>query len=176
VIISVPAGAMVLLIGPSGCGKSTFAARHFAPTEVLSSDQMRAAVADDEHDQAATEAAFELLHTVLSLRLARRRLSVVDATNVEHWARQLPLSIARRFGRPPVAIIFALPLDVCLRRNLSRPRPRPPAALRRQHRWLTDSLASLPGEGFAAVWVLSSEAEVDAAVIDRLAAVSPATR
>jgi protein phosphatase len=175
-IISLPAGAMILLIGPSGSGKSTFAARHFAPTEVLSSDQMRALVADDEHDQTATDAAFELLHTALSLRLVRRRLTVVDATNVEDWARQRPLAIARRCGRPAVAVVFALPLDVCLRRNASRPRPRPPAAVRRQHRWLTDSLVSLSGEGFAAVWVLASESEVDAARVERLAAVSPGNR
>ncbi len=63
VIIALPPDALVLLVGPSGAGKSTFAARHFAPTEVLSSDAMRAMVADDPMDQAATDAAFELLHT-----------------------------------------------------------------------------------------------------------------
>ena len=60
-IIALPPDALVLLVGPSGAGKSTFAARHFAPTEVLSSDAMRALVADDPMDQAATDAAFELL-------------------------------------------------------------------------------------------------------------------
>lgn len=169
-IISLPAGgALVLLIGPSGAGKSTFAARHFAPTEVLSSDGMRAMVADDPNDQQATDAAFELLHTALSLRLAGRRLTVVDATNVEAWARQPPLAIARRYGRPAAAIVFAIPLDVCLRRNAARPAPLPPAAIRRQHRWLAGALESLPGEGFAATWVLSSEEEVNAAQTDRQA-------
>jgi protein phosphatase len=168
VIISLPADAAVLLIGPSGAGKSTFAGRHFAATEVLSSDAMRAMVADDPRDQQATDAAFELLHTALTLRLAMRRLTVVDATNVEGWARQPLLAIARRQRRPAVAIIFDLPLEACLRRNLSRSDPRPPAAVRRQHRWLTDSLPSLGAEGFATTWVLRTEAEVDAARIERV--------
>lgn len=167
--LAVPADALVMLIGPSGSGKSTFAARHFAATEVLSSDEMRALVADDPHDQTATDAAFELLHTALALRLARRRLTVIDATNVEGWARQQPLAIARRQRRPAVAIVLALPLEVCLARNLARDTPRPAASIRRQYRWLTDSLAMLEGDGFAATWIMRSEQEVNAAQIERIA-------
>jgi predicted kinase len=167
VIISLPDDAMVLLIGPSGAGKSTFAARHFRPTEVLSSDAMRAMVADDPRDQGATDAAFELLHAALTLRLARRRLSVVDATNVEHWARQQPLAIARRARRPAIAIVFDVPLEVCLAHNAARSDPRPAAAIRRQHRFLRDSFGFLPGEGFGAVWRLSSEDEVSDARVER---------
>jgi predicted kinase len=173
VILRLPSDALVMLIGPSGAGKSTFAARHFLPTEILSSDAMRAMVADDPHDQGATDAAFELLHAALTLRLARRRLTVVDATNVERWARQVPLAIARRLRRPAVAIILDLPLAVCLARNAARDVPRPAAAIRRQHRWLRDSVGFLPGEGFAAVWTLTSEAELDGVRIERVA--DPAT-
>lgn len=45
--LALPADAMMVLIGASGAGKSPFAMRHFAPTEILSSDAMRAAVAVD---------------------------------------------------------------------------------------------------------------------------------
>jgi protein phosphatase len=169
VIIALPPDALVLLVGPSGAGKSTFAARHFAPTEVLSSDAMRAMVADDPMDQAATEAAFELLHTALAMRLSLRRLAVVDATNVETWAREKLLAIARRVRRPAHAIVFDLPLEVSLGRNLERDHPRPAAAIRRQHRWMAQSLPSLANEGLAAIWTLSSEREVKAAQISRLA-------
>lgn len=169
-IISLPDDAMVMLIGPSGAGKSTFAASRFLPTEVLSSDAMRAMVADDPHDQGATDAAFELLHATLQLRLARRRLTVLDATNVEHWARQQPLAIARRLRRPAVGIVFDLPLDVCLAHNAARDVPRPAAAIRRQHRWLRDSIGFLPGEGFEATWTLASEQDVSTARIERVAA------
>jgi protein phosphatase len=163
-IVAAP-GSMVVLVGPSGCGKSTFAARHFRPTQVLSSDEMRAIVADDPGDQSATDAAFELLHTALALRLARRRTTVVDATNVERWARERLLAVARRVGRPALAIVLALPLETCLARNLARAEARPAAAIRRQHRWMLDSLASLPDEGFEGVCVLDTEDAVAAAAI-----------
>ena len=168
-IIVLPPDALVLLVGPSGAGKSTFAARHFAPTEVLSSDAMRAMVADDPMDQAATVAAFELLHTALAMRLSLRRLTVADATNVEGWAREKLLAVARRARRPSHAIVFDLPLEVCLRRNLERDRPRPVAAIRRQHRWLRESQPVLASEGLDGVWTLASEAEVEAAQISRVA-------
>jgi predicted kinase len=169
VIIALPPDALVLLVGPSGSGKSTFAAHHFAPTEILSSDAMRAMVADDPLDQAATEAAFELLHTALAMRLSLRRLAVVDATNVEGWAREKLLAVARRARRPAHAIVFDLPLEVCLQRNLERDHPRPAAAIRRQHRWLRESLPQLASEGLGGIWTLSSEEDVDAAQISRVA-------
>jgi protein phosphatase len=143
---------MVVLVGPSGSGKSTFAARHFLPTQVLSSDAMRAVVADDPDDQGATEAAFELLHTALALRLAAGRLTVIDATNVERWARGRLLALARRHGRPAVALVFETDLATCLARNRSRiGRARPPAAIRRQARLIGDSLAGMEAEGFVTV-------------------------
>ena len=166
--LRLPAGAMVVLIGPSGAGKSTFAARHFAPTQVLSSDGMRAAVADDPNDQTATDAAFELLHTALGMRLARGRLTVVDATNVERWARDQLLAIARRNRRPPVAIVLDLPLATCIERNATRPDRRvPTASIRRQHARMHASLDGLVAEGFEPILVLSTVEAVEALSVER---------
>src|SRR5215475_10163963 len=81
--IALPELSLVVLIGPSGSGKSTFARTHFKPTEVLSSDVARGLVSDDENSQAATTDAFEVLHFISAKRLARGRLTVVDATNVQ---------------------------------------------------------------------------------------------
>jgi predicted kinase len=168
VSLPVPADAMVLLVGVAASGKSTFARRHFAPTEILSSDALRAVITDDPHAQAATDDAFDLLHRILGMRLRRGRLTVVDATNVEAWARAELLAVARRHRRPAVAIILDLPLHVALARNLDRPEPRPPAAaVRRQHRWLTDTLAELGSEGFSAVHRLRTAAEIEAVRITR---------
>src|SRR3989337_2179981 len=79
--IKIPELSLVVLIGPSGSGKSTFAKRHFLPTEVITSDYCRALVSDNENDQAATNDAFDVLHFIAAKRLARGRLTVVDATN-----------------------------------------------------------------------------------------------
>ena len=169
-IVAVPGDAVVILVGPSGSGKSTFAARHFAPTEVLSSDALRAAVADDPDDQTATDAAFELLHAILAMRLGRRRLTVVDATNVEGWARERILAVARRLHRPAAAIVFDLPLATCLERNAARADPRPPAAIRRQHARMRASLDLLAGEGFEPIAVFSSADAIDRAIVERAGA------
>ena len=163
VLLSLPRDALVLLIGVAASGKSTFAARHFLPTQVLSSDALRAMITDDPNAQGATEDAFDLLHRLLAMRLRRGRRTVVDATNVEGWARAELLAVARRHRRPAVAIVLDLPLELVMERNLSRPEPRPPnAAVRRQHRWLLDTLRELPDEGFAAIHHLRSPADVEA--------------
>lgn len=168
-IVRIPTDAMVVLVGPSGSGKSTFASRHFLPTQVLSSDALRAVVADDANDQTATNAAFELLHSALGMRLARRRLTVVDATSVEGWARQHLLSVARRLGRPAAAIVFNLPLATCLERNAARAdRQLPPAAIRRQHARMRASLDGLAAEGFEPLVVLSRPDEADAVVVEQV--------
>jgi predicted kinase len=89
-MIDVPELSLVALVGISGSGKSTFAAKHFAPTQVLSSDYFRGLVADDENDQSASADAFDVLHYVAGKRLAAGRLTVVDATNLQPHAREGP--------------------------------------------------------------------------------------
>ncbi|BBB00768.1 putative phosphatase [Actinacidiphila reveromycinica] len=74
--------SLVVLIGATGSGKSTFAARHFQPTEVISSDFCRGLVADDENDQSATRDAFDVLHYIAGKRLAAGRRTVVDSTSL----------------------------------------------------------------------------------------------
>ena len=166
--IVLPPDALVLLIGVAASGKSTFARAHFAPTEVLSSDALRALIADDPAAQGATDDAFDLLHRILAMRLRRGRLTVVDATNVEDWARRELLAISRLHRRPAVAIILDVPLPVALERNAARPSPRPPpSAIRRQHRWLADSLPSLAREGFESVHHIRSAEEIDGIRVER---------
>jgi protein phosphatase len=171
VILRLPADAMVVLIGPSGSGKSSFAARHFRPSQVLSSDALRAMVADDANDQTATNAAFDLLHTALAMRLARRRLTVVDATSVEGWARDRLLAVARQHRRPAAAIVFDLPLALCLERNAARADRRlPPASIRRQHQRMRGSLDGLAAEGFDPLVVLATPQAVEALRIELVSA------
>jgi protein phosphatase len=170
----VPPDAMIALVGPSGSGKSTFARRAFAPHEVLSSDALRTYVSGDEADQSATDDAFRVLHTILDMRLRRALLTVVDATNVEHWARRLLTDVARRYRRPIAAIVFDLPLEVALEHNARRiDKRRPPSAIRRQHRWMLESLPALVGEGFSPIHFISSVDDLNSAFVERQAAPAP---
>jgi protein phosphatase len=166
--ITVPELSLVLLIGPSGSGKSTFAANHFLPTEVLSSDFCRGLVSDDENDQAATNDAFEVLHFIAAKRLAAGRLTVVDATNVQPEARKPLVALAREYDVLPTAIVFNLPERLCQDRNRGRPdRDFGAHVIRRQSEQLRRSLKYLSKEGFRHVAVLRSPEDVEAAVVER---------
>src|SRR5579884_4142098 len=166
--ITIPELSVVVLVGPSGSGKSTFARRHFLPTEVLSSDFFRGLVADDEGDQSASGAAFEVLYLVAGKRLARGRLTVIDATSVQPDARKPLLDLARRYHVPAAALVFDLPEDLCRQHNLQRPGRQVTDAVIHTHRQqLQRVLPRLEAEGFAPVHVLSSPEEVDAVTVVR---------
>ncbi|HEU5226647.1 MAG TPA: polynucleotide kinase-phosphatase [Ktedonobacteraceae bacterium] len=165
--ITIPELSLVVLVGSSGSGKSTFARQHFKATEVLSSDFCRGLVSDDENDQKATQAAFEVLHFVAAKRLAAGKLTVVDATSVQAEDRKPLLELARRYHALAVAIVFHLPEKLCLERNQLRPdRDFGPHVIRRQQMQLRRSLRGLREEGFHHCYVLTSPEQVDAVSIE----------
>ncbi len=135
--IPLPEFSLVLLVGASGSGKSTFAAKHFKPTEVLSSDWCRAAVSDDPNDQGATKDAFELLHFI-----AHDVLPVAIVFDVPERVSQ-----DRNKNRPD--------------------RDFGPHVVRQQAQQLRRSLRGMQREGLRYVWTLSSVEEVDATTVTR---------
>jgi protein phosphatase len=166
--IKIPELSLVVLIGISGSGKSTFAARHFRPTEVISSDFCRALVSDDENDQAATADAFEVLNFIAGKRLDAGRLTVIDATSVQAAARQSLIALAKRHHVLAVAIVLDVPERTCSERNAARQnRSFGGHVLRQQHDQLRRSLRGLRREGFHRVYVLDGEQEIAAAAIER---------
>ena len=167
--IAIPELCLVVLIGPTGSGKSTFAARHFKPTEVVSSDVCRAMVADDATDQSATPDAFALLNFIAAKRLRAGRLTVVDATSVQPQARKPLVGLAREHDCLPVAVVLNMSEALCLARNKERPeRAFGPHVVRNQAAQLKRSLRKLKREGFRYVFVLNSPAEVEEAFVERM--------
>lgn len=155
--IELPELALVALVGVSGSGKSTFAREHFLPTEVLSSDFFRGLVSDDENDQAASRDAFDALYYLLEKRLARGKLTVVDATNVRAEDRQRLVEAARKYHCFAVAIVIETPEAVCQERNRSRPdRDFGPHVIRRQAMDLRRGVRGLEREGFRYVHRLTT--------------------
>ena len=161
--LKIPELSLVVLIGVSGSGKSTFAQKHFGPFEVVSSDRCRGIISNDENDQGATSDAFELLHFIISKRLKKGLLTVVDATNVQERARKNLIELARSYHCLPVAIVLDMPEKLCIERNESRPdRNFKSFVIRKQRSQLKRSLKRLRKEGFRYIYTLKSQEEVDA--------------
>lgn len=167
--ITIPDFCMVVLIGTSGSGKSTFAARHFKSTEIISSDRCRGFVDDDENSLAATGDAFALVHFIAETRLKRRRLVVIDATNVRKEDRARFVTLAKRYHALPVAIVLDPGEDVCHARNHLRPdRQFGLNVVRNQSASLRSGLRRLDKEGFRNIHELQSVAAIDATEIQRV--------
>lgn len=159
--IEIPELALVALVGASGSGKSTLARRHFLPTEILSSDFFRGLVSDDENDQAATHDAFDALYYMLEKRLARGKLTVVDATNVRAEDRKRLVENARKYHCFAVAIVVNTAEKICQERNKLRPdRAFGPHVVRRQISDLKRGLRGLEHEGFRYVHFLDDQEEI----------------
>jgi protein phosphatase len=166
--LDIPELCLVVLIGVSGAGKSTFASKHFLPTEVVSSDFCRGLVADDENDQKATSDAFDVLHYIAGKRLARGRLTVVDATSVQPETRRGLVQLARQHDCLAVAIVLNVPPKVAGERNESRDdRNFGMRVVKQQHAQLRGGLRGMKREGFSRVHILDSVEEVEAVTISR---------
>jgi protein phosphatase len=165
--LTIPEPALVLLVGPSGSGKSTFAHRHFKPSAVISSDLLRELISDDPSNQDASAEAFRLLAMITNGRLKRRLATVVDATNLRAANRRRFQQLARRYGVPVVVIAFDLPREQYLAHNRTRPgRVVEDDVVADQASRMREAVATLPLEGFAAVYILRSvEAITNAEVL-----------
>ena len=164
--IEVPATALVLMIGAAGSGRSTFAARHFPAEAVVSSDQLRALIGGDESNQSVTDAVFQRLHDVLDHRLGAGLLTVVDATNTDWMRRAEVIRSSRRHQRPAIAIVFDLPLEVCLARNTSRSRTVRAGVVKRHVAEVRRDRDRLDLEGFAAIYVLASTNQAEHVIVE----------
>jgi protein phosphatase len=166
--ISIPDFSLIVLIGASGSGKSTFAAKHFRPTEIISSDRARGLISDDETNQSVTSDAFELVAAIAEKRLKHRKTTVIDATNVRASDRKAWIDLARRWHALPVAIVIEPGIDICVERNKSRPdRPFGAGVVQRMVSEIRKGLRGLQREGFRQVWELRSPASVESANVTR---------
>jgi protein phosphatase len=175
--IKLPRNTLLLLCGPAGAGKSTFAAKHFLPSQVISSDECRALISDDATNQAVSGHAFELMNFIITRRLSLGRLTIGDATYLEPGIRRVMTRTATRLRFNAAAIVFDVSLETCLKRNRARPRSVPESAILRQHAMLIRTLATIAEEGFDHVHVLNEQEQSGVDVeIGRRVTPHPTTR
>jgi alkanesulfonate monooxygenase SsuD/methylene tetrahydromethanopterin reductase-like flavin-dependent oxidoreductase (luciferase family)/predicted kinase len=146
--VTLPDPALVVLVGPSGSGKSVWAAEHYGPHEVVSSDRLRAVVGSGEHDLEASDDAFALLDQIVAARLRRGLTAVVDTLGLDPARRRSYLTLARNSGMPAVAVLLDTDPAECRRRNRARDQGVPAAALDGQLRRMRTAMAEIGGEGW----------------------------
>lgn len=142
---------VVVLVGIAGSGKSTWAKQ-----SVLSSDEIRRLLRDDETDQTIHRVVFKTLRDLLRRRLELgMAVTYIDATNLTQRERRPYIKISLSYGCVAEAVFFDTPLEVCLERNRTRQRNVPPEVLRMMAAKLQIPSAD---EGFATVAVIAVDA------------------
>lgn len=161
--IKIPNLSLVVIIGVSSAGKSSFARKHFQKTEIVSSDECRAIISDDENNQAVTKDAFALLHSIVAKRMKNKRFTVVDATSVQKESRKKLINLARKYHYAPIAIVLDIPEEICQDRHKARQdRNFDDYVISNQYQDLKKSIKHLKYEGFKRVYILRSPEKVDA--------------
>lgn len=170
-----PACALVILCGPSGAGKSTFAAKHFAPSEVIASDACRVMIVDDAATQAINDDTFALLTHWLELRLKHRRFTVVDSTALKPGARQNLTKIAQRCRVPCFALALDVPVEECIRRDQGRSERRVgERVIRRHHAQFENAKREIARDPALEDFAVLAPDEIESVVIARDAAAGDA--
>jgi protein phosphatase len=162
--IVIPRNTLVVLCGPAGSGKSTWAAKHFLPTQIVSSDECRALVSDDPANQSVSARAFDLMHFIIDKRLTLGRLTLADATNLRREYRRTLIRIAQDHGFNTAAIVFDVSMETCLARNAARTRKVPQGALMNQYGLLERTVRTIKKEDFNYVHVLDKDSQSNASV------------
>jgi F420-dependent oxidoreductase-like protein len=168
---NLPDPCVVVLVGPGAAGKSTWAAAHFPPSAVVSSDALRALVGAGEDDLTASADAFAVLDTVVDHRLKRKLTTVIDTLGLDPAKRGRYLARARENGMPCVAVAFDTPAAECRARNRARTAKRIPVdALSAQLKAWPAVRDGLRSEGFDEVLTPEPVRVVPKAFVDAPAA------
>ena len=152
-----PEPALVLLVGASGSGKSTWAATHYRPAEVVSSDALRGIVGRGPLDLGASADAFDLLDQIVAARLGRGLTVVIDTLGLDPDRRLAHLAAARGAGLAAVAVVLETDESVSRARNAARDRPVPARVLADQFKKARGVQAHLQEEGWDLVVTVTDD-------------------
>ena len=143
-----------MLVGLPGSGKSTWAKTH--SVAVLSSDNLRYLLADDETDQTIHREVFATMRYLLRRRIELRRpLTFVDATNITRRERRVYIKLAQIYECAVEAVYFDTPVEICKARNANRTRVVPDGVIDAMFARIAPPTVS---EGFDSVTIFSTTA------------------
>ena len=153
-----PESGLIVLVGISGSGKSTWANQQFSQSQILASDHFRATLTDDAENLECSKDVFDLLESLVNLRLKYEKLAVIDATNLKRSARKPWLEIARRHMVPAILVYFDVPPEACIERQKDRARTVPEEVIRRQAESLNNIEGNLKDEQWNGILKVSTTA------------------
>ncbi|MGI2326726.1 polynucleotide kinase-phosphatase [Planococcus sp. YIM B11945] len=181
--IGLPHTGIVLLIGPSNSGKSTFLKQlieeqAILPSEIISSDDFRVLVSDQEfiewrnrpQDEAAglmdeyqeiSKEAFAMMDSVIEARCRLNKIVLVDATHLRSDDRKKYVLMAEKNHVPIHAIVFDVAERTLLDRDDARDNPRGKRRIKQQYQIFRNEKRFIKKEGFASVYTFKEKEGIE---------------
>jgi len=145
-----------VLVGVAGAGKSTWARQWFEAAAIVSADDLRAVVGRHRHDLRATKDATEVLELIVTKRLRRGLLTIIDSTALDPAVRSRYRALADAAGVACHAVVVDTSDRETRARNRARPEAVPSAVVTSQLKSLRTAIAALAIEPFAGIHEVST--------------------
>lgn len=181
--IIIPYSGLVLLVGVSNSGKTTLLnqwieEKKILPSEVVSSDEYRAIVGDqeftgwserpkDEADslrdeyQAISAEAFNMMDQVVEARCRLNKVTFIDATHLYPDDRKKYIALAREHNVPVIAVVMDVPQETLLERDEQRNNPRGKRRVKQQLQTFKREKRFIKKDGFTSVYVTDGLEEIE---------------
>ncbi|OGZ12241.1 MAG: hypothetical protein A3C93_03720 [Candidatus Lloydbacteria bacterium RIFCSPHIGHO2_02_FULL_54_17] len=118
--ITISKNTLVFIAGLSGSGKSTFARKNFPSEAIVSTDGLRAEMTNNPANQIVSPRVFELACRIVTERLKKGEIAVIDAQNLTAGDRAQFTKIAQGADAEVKAIFLDVPPDEAIARDRER--------------------------------------------------------
>lgn len=164
-VLTLPRRTLFVLCGPAGCGKSTFASTLVAtyahlglrPSSIVSSDDCRAQLCDDENRKDVNRDTFDLFHYIIHKRMLHHMFTIADSTALKAFARQRILKVAQSHNYTTCLLIFNLPAALCIQQDQQRPRSVGSEVVLYHEGLLPQAIQSASHEGWHHLYILNEQ-------------------